>query len=213
MGRTARLGKEDYREGAAERSWGALADVGMSDRGLGGAVRVAGRQLDVLKLGGETPVVMVPWGTIVTVVADNRRSVVLYMTEDLGGFERVVREFLAENWDWGGRSSIRVALEALEEHGRDPAGHWARPVLDIDTTAALEVGLWAGLPGQVREAMHGLLGSVIRRGVCPAVVCLLGVPRAGKLVTIWPLLVPLARYAAVDDERVGLAVGAAWGSA
>lgn len=189
VGATRRMGArgEELRGRAAEIRR-VLGGHGIADRALQGAIEVAGEQIEYLEL------LPFPRGTIVTVIADGSRSVVLYMTDRLSEFEEIVEEFLAEHEEWRGggqASSIGMAVSALEEHGVAPG---LRPVLGLEANAVAEVGMWAGLPVEVREAVRGVMEGMIGRGICPVAICLIGLPVRDRLLAIWPLVLPLGEY-------------------
>jgi hypothetical protein len=63
--------------------------------------------------------------------------------------------------------------------------------------------LFAAMPTDKRESLLDLMEAIAGRGVCPAMVGLVGKGTERGLCGIWPLVLPLAQYFDAAEQALG----------
>jgi hypothetical protein len=187
-----------------------------------GAARKAGEQLELWK-----PLALIPNpktflhasaivpadpGTVLIILADAKRTLTMRLLPPPPGISR--REMINEAADiaqqhyaqddgksLGKGEIIYLISYAVDTWGGQPGTKTGG--MPEDASMNLLGLLFAAMPADKRESLLDLMEAIIDRGVCPAMVGLVGKGTEHGLCGIWPLVLPLARYFDAAEKALG----------
>jgi hypothetical protein len=185
-----------------------------------GAARKAGEQLELWK-----PMALIPKtflhasaivpadpGSVLIVLANADRTLTIRMLQPPPGFTR--RQLINDLADMARRhyaqdgeiavdkgSAIFVTDFAVDKWGGAP-GTKTGGMPDNASMNLLGL-LFAAIQEDGRQSLLDLLEDVIARGLCPAMVGLVGPGSEHVLCGVWPLVLPLARYLDAVEHALG----------
>jgi hypothetical protein len=200
----------DYDADARDRIWRLLEirNVSFRDR-LKQSVDTAGAQLEYFKpsvMGGMPlyagPAVMAVPGTVLIVLAHHKKAFTVTLraapehtlAEAITNSVDYAKEGLGSYADQISAGGLIFAIEGLiKKHGRIP-GQQARE-LEHELNIHIIGTLFLPLPDAAKADVVELFERLITKGVCPALVGLLGKGSKEGLSLAWPLPLALAPYA------------------
>jgi len=197
----------DFSADAGLRLWKLMERANTSSRGrLRQSADTAGAQLDWLKpslAGGAAgglyagPVVSSPPGTVPMVLAYKAKVFTMRIVPAAGrtfgdGIELAVKYVRPRRPD----EVAAVIRGVIEEYGH-ASGQESDP-LSEERTLRILGALFIRMPDAERAGLVDVLQKVSDYGICPAMVGLLGDGFVTGLHALWPVMLPLARYADAD---------------